>query len=318
MSNLSNVNGRAYEFAYLLVLEKKVAPYRNLIIEKNNGYFASRNAWNLIDNQKRTSYLKSANVGLDAVFDAEPLILDEGDDALEAKIQADSVGEEGDVRDIVLMRRGIHWEIGLSIKHNHFAVKHSRLSDRLDFGERWFGIKCSNEYWDQVNPIFQYLSKMESKKVKWCELPAKEKDVYLPLLNAFLNEVKRSYSIHGGVIAKKLVEYLIGRYDFYKLISIDKERITQIQPFNLRKTLNKEAKKYKQKLIIPVSELPTRMVSAGIKRYSNNTAEIHMDEGWQFGFRIHNAEKYVMPSLKFDVQIIGMPATIKCVNRKWA
>ena len=31
------------------------------------------------------------------------------------------------------------------------------------------------------------------------------------------------------------------------------------------------------------------------------------DNGWQFSFRVHNAEKHVTPSLKFDIQIEGMP-----------
>ena len=66
------------------------------------------------------------------------------------KLQKDSEGEIGDVRDIIIVRRDIKWEIGLSIKHNHFAVKHSRLGKSLDFGERWFGVKCSEQYWEDI------------------------------------------------------------------------------------------------------------------------------------------------------------------------
>ena len=42
-----------------------------------------------------------------------------------------------------------------------------------------------------------------------------------------------------------------------------------------------------------------------------------MDEGWQFSFRIHNASTKVEPSLKFDVQIVGMPTTIISINCMW-
>lgn len=42
-----------------------------------------------------------------------------------------------------------------------------------------------------------------------------------------------------------------------------------------------------------------------------------MNNGWQFSFRIHNTEHAVKPSLKFDVQIEGMPATIMSIHRKW-
>lgn len=42
-----------------------------------------------------------------------------------------------------------------------------------------------------------------------------------------------------------------------------------------------------------------------------------MDGGWQFSFRIHNASTIVEPSLKFDIQIIGMPVTILTINSTW-
>lgn len=114
-----------------------------------------------------------------------------------------------------------------------------------------------------------------------------------------------------------MVEYLLGQFDFYKIIGIDNKKITQIQPFNLRGTLNQASKKSKPYLVIPVSELPTRIVNIGFRPGSNNTVELYLDGGWQFGFRIHNAASNVETSLKFDIQIIGMPATIIAINCKW-
>lgn len=73
----------------------------------------------------------------------EPRIVEDGDDVLELLIQQDSHGKEGDVRDILIVRRNITWKIGLSLKHNHFAVKHSRLSKNLDFGQSWFGMPAT-------------------------------------------------------------------------------------------------------------------------------------------------------------------------------
>lgn len=83
--------------------------------------------------------------GANTIFYLESLILDDGDDELELKIQSDGKGKEGDVdvRDVLIIRRGIEWEIGLSVKHNHFAVKYSRMSKNLDFGSKWYGIECS-------------------------------------------------------------------------------------------------------------------------------------------------------------------------------
>lgn len=60
------------------------------------------------------------------------MILDGELDRLELKILSGDKGKEDDVSDVLIIRRGIEWEIGLSVKHNHFSVKHSRLSKNLD------------------------------------------------------------------------------------------------------------------------------------------------------------------------------------------
>nr|WP_311565663.1 HaeIII family restriction endonuclease [Peptoniphilus grossensis] len=47
-------------------------------------------------------------------------------------MQTDDKGKEGDVKDVLIIRKEIELEIGLNIKHNYFAVKHSRLSKNID------------------------------------------------------------------------------------------------------------------------------------------------------------------------------------------
>lgn len=82
------------------------------------------------------------------------------------------------------------------------------------------------------------------------------------------------------------------------------------------KTLNNRSKEKLPEIVVPISSLPTRIVSLDFKPDSTNTVELYMDDGWQFSFRIHNAATLVETSLKFDVQIIGMPATIITIRYK--
>ena len=103
----------------------------------------------------------------------------------------------------------------------------------------------------------------------------------------------------------------------YKVISIDNKMVTQIQTYNLRGKLNKASKRTKPKTIIPIAKLPTRIISIEFKPNSNNTVELYLDEGWQFSFRIHNASTLVETSLKFDIQIIGMPTSIISIECSW-
>jgi HaeIII restriction endonuclease. len=316
MSKESNNLGRAYEYACIIQLEKSISNIRKVEIVKNSSLLASEKAWNNVDASYHEIFMISANAAVETLFEIEPLILEDDGDILELMLQRDTEGETGDVRDCVILRKGIEWEIGLSIKHNHFAVKHSRLAKGLDFGERWFGLPCSQEYWNEIKPVFSYLETEKSKKAKWRDLPNKEADVYVPLLSAFLSEIRRSYDKHKQ-LPTKMVEYLLGSYDFYKVISVDSKRVTQIQPYNLHGTLNKSSKKQKAKIIIPAIDLPTRIVSAEFKPKSSTTVELYFDEGWQFSFRLHNASTLVETSLKFDVQIKGMPATIMVLECKW-
>lgn len=316
MSNQSNDHGRAYEYVCLNILNNEISRYRKCKINKNSSYIAAENAWNSIDELLQETLAISAISVVDTLFDLEPLIVEKNEDCLELYIQPDSKGEEGDVRDIIILRSGINWEIGLSIKHNHFAVKHSRLAKTLDFSQKWFGHSCTKEYWNEISPIFNYLNTEKLKGSKWSDLPAKDDDVYIPLLTAFMNEIRRQDKLEKTT-SQKMVEYLLGEFDFYKVISIDARRTTQIQAFNLHGTLNQSSKTKKPTIEIPISNLPTRIVSLDFKPGSKNTVELYLDNGWQFSFRIHNASTIVETSLKFDIQIIGMPTTIISINCSW-
>lgn len=312
----SNDRGRAYEYISLITLYSEISKVRKVRIEHNSSFFATETAWKNVGKEIQELLESGARSFIPTIFELEPLILEDDGDEVELLIQKDEAGERGDVRDILIVRSGIKWEIGLSMKHNHFAVKHSRLSRSIDFGEKWYGHPCSDDYWHAVQPIFQHLCELKAKNMEWKEMTDKSEKVYRPLLDAFMQEIKRTYEKHKE-LPQKMVEYLLGEYDFYKVISIDNERQTRINAFNLRGSLNKGGKYKSPVKMLPVANLPTRIVGLEFKPNSDNTVELYMDGGWQFSFRIHSASTLVQPSLKFDIQIIGMPTTIVTINCTW-
>lgn len=317
MSTKSNDQGRAYEFAYLTTLQEEISKYRNSEIDKNSGYRSAKKAWNTLSDQEKVIYKTSALAGVREILSLEPTLFDSEKGKLRLKIQTDDEGVAGDVRDVLICDDNTGWEIGLSIKHNHFAVKHSRLSKTLDFGEKWYGLKCSDEYWSEVKPTFDYLEGEKKNGEKWRNLPNKENDVYLPLLTAFKNEIIRQNSAHSDKIPRMMVEYLLGRFDFYKAIGVDSKRLTQIQAYNLKGTLNQDTNNCKNDVKIPVVPLPTRILRTEFRQDSKNTLDLRFDQGWGFSFRIHNASTRVEPSLKFDVQMTDMPDTIFSKTCEW-
>ena len=144
----------------------------------------------------------------------------------------------------------------------------------------------------------------------------KEDSVYLPIVDAFIKEMNRAYKADCTIPAR-LISYLLGLRDFYKVVAIDKKQLTEFQSFNLRGELNKDGKKTKATLIIPKADLPTEIISLRFKPDSKSTAELYLNNGWSMSFRIHNASTIVEPSLKFDIQFLGVPANIITVNCMW-
>lgn len=317
MSNKSNDLGRAFEYACLIELKDRITDHRPVLINEESAEAAHR-AWNLVSAEQQNTFLTAADAFVDTLFQAEPLILEyDGDnDIIELSINKDSDAEGGDVRDIVIRRGKIQWDIGLSMKHNHFAAKHSRLSAKIDFGEKWYGIPCADSYWESINPIFENLRHLKQNEVAWHDMSDKEDTVYVPLLDAFKSELLRAYE-QDPTLPKRLISYLLGIRDFYKVVAIDRKQLTEFQSFNLRGELNKDGKNSKATIVIPIAELPDEFIALKFKRDSKNTVELYLNNGWSLSFRIHNASTIVEPSLKFDIQFLGVPKDIITINCIW-
>lgn len=255
--------------------------------------------------------LKSAIAGMEAIIEMEPKIIEDGKDKLTVLLQPDNVAKGGDIRDVLIIRRSIEWEIGISVKHNHAALKHSRLSLKLDFGKVWFGINCNASYINEIDPIFSKLKIFKDNGKLWSEIPNKFDTIYVPVLNAFKKEFDSLYKNHKNEVTEKLIMYLLGSNgkDYYKMIHY-KNHKTRIQPFNIFGTLNHETTRKKSKIIFGKLLLPTKIIDLSFKDDLKTTLSLTMNNGWAISFRIHSAETHVIPSLKFDIQLEGQPADI--------
>lgn len=316
VSTKSNDQGRAYEYAWIQTLYRALAKLRKTRIVENSSLAANKRAWALMDEDMQETFMVSAGAALDTILELEPCMLEGIDDELTLEFQKDGKGIEGDVRDIVIRRDKIDWEIGLSIKHKHEDAKHSRLSHKLDFGKSWYGVPCSQEYWESVTTIFDRLKEGKERKEKWSDFPNKEAEVYIPLLKAFMDEINRAYKMDGK-LPQKLLEYLIGMEDYYKIVSHDNRYLTFVHTFNVHGNLNKPSATKVSAISVPIVELPTELVAIKMKKDSDNTVEMYLNNGWQLSFRIHSADSKVEPSLKFAIKFEGMPPSVLHLECKW-
>ena len=203
------------------------------------------------------------------------------------EMQSDMKGAEGDVRDILVETHS--GTVGISAKHRHSAVKHSRLSDTIDFGRDWYGVPCSTEYWRRAKPIF---GELRNRFGLWRDMGDEKKEIYLSVLDAFMYETRKN------AIPEKMMRYLLGKYDFYKIIKENGD--VSLTSFNMDGSL-----KWGKRIA-----MPNTIIDISMKPNSPTTVIMNFDHGWQLSFRIHNANSMIEPSLKFDVQLIGLPMNL--------
>lgn len=307
------LSGKAFEYAILKEFYEKLEKRTNVEIVHNDALATAKGCFETFDSDEQGRYLLTASFAVNFLMDIEPRLSNDLNekDILELEILTDFQGQLGDVRDVLAIRKLQDWEIGVSAKNNHHAIKHSRLSKDIDFGDKWIGVKCSKEYFEEVEKIFIPLKQMkiDSNSTKtWKSLGNYHTTVYVPILDAFKKELLRIYNTASSQIAARLVEYLVGNKDFYKVIK--GKNSVEIQAYNLHGTLNLPFNTIEPKFHTPKVSLPTKIVDISYKKNSDTTLIIKFNNDWELSFRIHNASSRIEPSLKFDINLLNSPKTL--------
>lgn len=320
MSAKSTIHGKAFEFAVIQALFNKLKDIRPTETQSTSALLVAKTCFDGLETSMQYEFMSAAEAGIAMVLSREPRLehATDSSEVLRLALQTDQRGQVGDVRDIVISRPAISWEIGISAKNNHKAVKSSRLAHELDFGKSWFDIPCSVEFRESVRSIFRSLHNHVGT-VCWRDLGDHGIDkyaIYRDVLNCFRNELIRMQGEFGGVIPARLVRYLIGNFDFYKLVKL-KQRV-HLQPFNFDATLGQRSFVKRPTPEPSVLKLPTRIYDVHfIAETSDTTLIVACDAGWQISFRIHNASELVEPSLKFDVTLVGQPPELVTQEASW-
>ena len=287
------VNGKAFEFSVALALAEALGVG---ITESPSSVIASQ-SYEFVSDSLRQRFDRASRKVAEHILEKEKKFLEKKPNAI--WLPSDAVGQKGDVRDLVIATE--NGDIGISCKTNHDAFKHSRLSGKADFVKSW-GLDsagCSSDYWSEVRPIFDVLRqirKSSNGNARW----ENESDVpgrfYWPVLDAFEREILRldaASSSEAGV-ASKLVTYLIGIKDFYKVTV--RPTVVELQGFNLGGTL-----------AVTRTRLPNQIIGIDKLNGGKYSKTIRFNRGFTFNFRIHSASSRVEPSLKFDVTAISLP-----------
>ncbi len=341
MPSSQSVKGKAFEYACLQsvvkLLEEKGVSYQ---VEETRDYFKALTSFESLSQEEKESFEKAAITGSKQIFKLEPhLEYVTEDTPLIVRLSADAEakGANGDVRDVVFIRKAMEWEVGISCKHNHEALRHPRLTNPsarkknatetslsesiADFGTNWLGYPCSNEYFSKMTVVMQKIA--DKVGMPWKEaFPELHDDIYVPILSIIRDEIIRLCNENADA-PQKLISYFFGSKDFYKVISLENTMSTKIMAFNMHKTLGMAYKNHKPQTPISQTPLPTRLIEIRFKEnrtgeISKTTLELVMDYGWTISMRLHSADSAIKTTgLKFDVQLVGNPNKIYQQQRAW-
>jgi len=321
MSGMQTKNGKAFEYACLKSLQALLPAAQGAQIKETAQLETARRSFHTAPASLRDKLEKAASAAARVIARLEPQIEFPGSSApLCLSLQSDARGQGGDVRDVICSRAQNEWEIGFSCKHNHHAVKHSRLSAKIDFGAAWFGLPCSREYFGAIAPLFdelQAIRESSNAAALWSSVERKNERFYMPALRAFMDELARLDAANPGAVPERLIRYLVGKNDFYKIIADDSRRTTRIEAVNISGTLNRPAGGRHSIANVARLKLPTQFHDVSFKANSETTIALVCDEGWSVSMRIHSASSRVEPSLKFDVNLISLPNTIHAQVEPW-
>ena len=288
-------NGKAFEYAVAEALSTAL----DVPIVENQEFLRTKSSYEKVLQKLQDRFPVAASLAIQHIIEKESANLS-SKQPQSIWIASDSMGQKGDVRDVIV--KCSDYEIGISCKTNHDDFKHSRLSGTANFVKKW-GLDpegCSQDYWDAVKPLFAELKeirKTSGAKALWSDQKDVPNRFYWKVLDAFEAELLRLTapgSPRASEVTKNLISYIIGNHDFYKVISRPDQ--VEIQGFNLIGTLAVSKTRYPEHVI-------------GIDRLDGGqySKTVRFNRGFTFNFRIHSASSRVEPSLKFAVSAISLP-----------
>lgn len=186
-------SGKAFEYALLNEAREVLSTKNHVIVIEDAPFNTAKKCFEQYDEALKSKYTAASRSAINHIARLEPRLNNSvfNSDVLTLQIVSDSSGISGDVRDVLFIRNSQEREIGISAKNNHKAVKHSRLSDKIDFGKEWLSINCSQNYFAEIIPIFKELRELRNNGELWRNLRRKEERFYIPVLKAFMEELLR-------------------------------------------------------------------------------------------------------------------------------
>lgn len=279
------------------IFERENVPYA-IKDDEESQYFYQ--LWEETDEEKELAYRKAAPA-MECIVSHEPYIFETAGEPLCIRLNyLDRMLERDSFGEIMLERPDLDWRIAISVKSDARILSALPVADRElemdkdeiknsfneidDFGDRVFGIPCSNEYFDDLNEILLNIAPRDNEN--WAELIKDENFVYgkiiTPMLKAIGREFPRILKFHPEA-PQKLFDYFYGKMDYYFINPIDELQVIRIGCVNARGYLgripdNKNLKTPRTRFPSDLQEV--RFANGKYGEISRDTLQLNFDGGW--------------------------------------
>lgn len=309
MINSMLVTGTAMAFEE--VLNERDIPYELVDDEESREY---KKIWEDADKEAQKLVYRQALPAVKRISEHEPYLFEDSGaplrirfNYLTRKLHEDSFVE------LLLERPDIDWQIALSLKNDARVISAMPVADRTrntkggrvinifneidDFGERIFGVPCSNAYFNDVNEILLTFEPLKTEE--WMEKIKDEDFLYgkliSPMLKAIGNEMPRIVKYHPEA-PQKLIDYFYGRYDYYFLNPIADLRVTRIGAVNCHGHLGRipgSHHYYTPRVKYPSELLDVRFATGKSGEILRDTIRLSFDGGWEICLSLHIEEDHI-------------------------
>ena len=271
------------------------------LIDANDAYEDYGMIWAGTPEKRKEAELKKARPAFRRIFSKEPYIYQTKGEPLAIRFNdKDTRDRKESFAEILLEREDLDWRIAISIKNDAKVLATMPVADRDiatymnnivnvyneidDFGERIFGIPCSNDYFDDMNAILEKISAHD--RDTWRELLRDDDFVYdsmiTPMLQAIGRELPRIFWDHPGA-PKLLIDYFYGKIDYYYINPIEEVGVTRIGAVNSRRGLGRipgSPNLHTPNVIFPAELLDVRFANGRYGELSRDTIQFTFDGGW--------------------------------------
>ena len=293
------------------ILQDNDIPYEIYKDEASDMY---QKLWETADAGEKALKMRQARPAIKRIIHKEPYVFIKSGGPLVLKFNDASRRMRDSFGEMLIEREDLDWRIAFSIKNDARIIASAAVADRHDaeyddhtvnvynviddFGERIFGVPCTNDYFQDMNAILEQIS--HDGHQEWVERFKDDDFAYnrliTPMLSAIAREIPRICKDHPEAPAK-LLDFFYSKYDYYFINPIDELEITRIGAINVHHCLGcipNNKNHYTATVDAPTELLEVRFATGPHGEISRDTIQLNFDGGWAVCLTIirNENEKY--------------------------